>query len=63
VVAAGQIGDHEPGAHVLRRSMVIDPWGTVHRAGAATRDRATAGPRSGRWTNPRELPSLANRRL
>ena len=29
VVAAGQIGDHEPGRTCFGRSMVIDPWGTV----------------------------------
>jgi predicted amidohydrolase len=29
VVAAGQIGDHDPGRTCYGRSMVIDPWGTV----------------------------------
>ncbi len=29
VVAAAQIGDHEPGRTCFGRSMVIDPWGTV----------------------------------
>ena len=29
VVAAGQIGDHEPGRTCFGRSMIIDPWGTV----------------------------------
>ena len=29
VLAAGQIGDHDPGRTCFGRSMVIDPWGTV----------------------------------
>src|SRR3954469_9154560 len=29
VVAAGQIGNHEPGRVCYGRSMIIDPWGTV----------------------------------
>ena len=29
VVAAGQVGDHDPGRSCFGRSMVIDPWGTV----------------------------------
>src|SRR5262249_3246765 len=29
VVAAGQIGDHDPGRTCFGRSMIVDPWGTV----------------------------------
>jgi predicted amidohydrolase len=29
VIAAGQIGDHEPNRTCFGRSMIIDPWGTV----------------------------------
>jgi predicted amidohydrolase len=64
VVAAGQIGDHEPGRSCFGRSMVVDPWGTVlvqapDTVGVAVADldlTRLAGIRS-------ELPSLANRRL
>jgi deaminated glutathione amidase len=64
VVAAAQIGDHEPGRTCYGRSMVVDPWGLVvaqapDQVGVTTADldldllhRVRA-----------ELPSLANRRL
>src|SRR3712207_3358709 len=29
VLAAGQIGDHDPGRTCFGRSMIVDPWGTV----------------------------------
>jgi predicted amidohydrolase len=64
VLAAAQIGDHEPGLTCYGRSMVIDPWGTVvaqapDAAGVTVADLDLA-----RLDRIRlELPSLANRRL
>lgn len=63
VVAANQIGEHEPGLRSGGRSMIVDPWGIV-LASAADREchivadldlEAQARIR-------RELPALANRR-
>jgi predicted amidohydrolase len=64
VVAAGQIGDHDPGRSCFGRSMVIDPWGTVivqvpDTVGIAVADLDLDRLRMIR----RDLPSLANRRL
>jgi predicted amidohydrolase len=64
VLAAGQIGDHEPGHTCFGRSMVIDPWGTVvaqmsDQVGVALADIDLE--RLGQLRL--ELPSLANRRL
>jgi predicted amidohydrolase len=64
VVAAGQIGNHEPGRSCYGRSMIIDPWGTViaqvpDEVGIAVADLDVD--RVGRIR--REVPSLANRRL
>jgi predicted amidohydrolase len=64
VVAAGQIGDHEPGRTCFGRSMVVDPWGTVvaqmpDRVGVAVVDVDVDRLEQIRL----ELPSLANRRL
>jgi predicted amidohydrolase len=64
VVAAGQIGDHDPGRTCYGRSMVIDPWGTVmaqapDAVGVTVCDLDL--PRLARIRA--ELPSLANRRL
>ncbi|AEV82254.1 hydrolase [Actinoplanes sp. SE50] len=64
VVAAGQIGDHEPGRTCFGRSMIIDPWGTVLAQVADGVGIATADLDLGRLDTIREeLPSLANRRL
>jgi deaminated glutathione amidase len=64
VVAAAQIGDHEPGRTCFGRSMIVDPWGLVvaqapDEVGVTTTDLDLE-----RLARIRaELPSLANRRL
>ncbi|GAB3813775.1 carbon-nitrogen hydrolase family protein [Micromonospora zhanjiangensis] len=64
VIAAGQIGDHDPGRTCFGRSMVIDPWGTVVAQMPDTVGVAVADIDLDRSvTIRRELPSLANRRL
>ncbi|GAA2659394.1 carbon-nitrogen hydrolase family protein [Paractinoplanes durhamensis] len=64
VVAAGQIGDHDPGRTCFGRSMIIDPWGTVLAQAPDTVGIATADLDLARLELIRsELPSLANRRL
>jgi deaminated glutathione amidase len=64
VVAAGQIGDHEPRRTCFGRSMIIDPWGTVLAQAPDTVGIVTADLDIERLENIREeLPSLANRRL
>ena len=64
VVAAGQIGDHEPRRTCFGRSMVIDPWGTVLAQAPDAVGVVTADLDLERLeTIRRELPSLANRRL
>jgi predicted amidohydrolase len=64
VVAAGQIGDHDPGRTCFGRSMVIDPWGTVVAQVPDTVGLVVADLDLDRLaTIRRELPSLANRRL
>ncbi|GIF18804.1 putative amidohydrolase [Actinoplanes tereljensis] len=64
VVAAGQIGDHEPGRTCFGRSMVIDPWGTVVAQAPDAVGIVTADLDLARLELIRtELPSLANRRL
>jgi predicted amidohydrolase len=64
VVAAGQIGDHEPGRTCFGRSMIIDPWGTVLAQAPDTVGIVTADLDLERIEQIRsELPSLANRRL
>jgi predicted amidohydrolase len=64
VIAAGQIGDHEPGRTCFGRSMIIDPWGTVVAQAPDTVGIVTADLDLGRLDTIREeLPSLANRRL
>lgn len=64
VVAAGQIGDHDPGRTCFGRSMIIDPWGTVlaqapDEVGVTVADIDISRVRRIRS----ELPSLANRRI
>jgi predicted amidohydrolase len=64
VVAAGQIGDHDPGRTCYGRSMVIDPWGTVVAQAPDTVGITVADLDMPRLARIRaELPSLANRRL
>jgi predicted amidohydrolase len=64
VVAAGQIGDHEPARTCFGRSMIIDPWGTVLAQAPDTVGIATGEIDLDRLAEIRaELPSLANRRL
>jgi predicted amidohydrolase len=64
MVAAGQIGDHEPGRTCLGRSMIIDPWGTVLAQAPDAVGIVTADLDFARLELIRsELPSLANRRL
>ena len=64
VIAAGQIGDHEPHRTCFGRSMIIDPWGTVLAQAADTVGIMTADLDLDRIEEiRRELPSLANRRL
>jgi len=64
VVAAGQIGDHEPRRTCFGRSMIIDPWGTVLAQAPDAVGIVTADLDLARLEQIRsELPSLANRRL
>jgi predicted amidohydrolase len=64
VLAAGQIGDHEPGRTCFGRSMIIDPWGTVLAQAPDTVGVTHADLDLDRLMRIRdEVPSLANRRL
>jgi predicted amidohydrolase len=64
VVAAGQIGDHQPNRTCFGRSMIIDPWGTVLAQAPDITGIVTADLDMDRLELIRsELPSLANRRL
>jgi deaminated glutathione amidase len=64
VVAAGQIGDHEPHRTCFGRSMIVDPWGTVVAQAPDTVGITVADLDLERLSTVRaELPSLANRRL
>lgn len=64
VVAAGQIGDHDPGRTCYGRSMVVDPWGTVVAQAPDVVGVTFADLDLDRLAAIRqELPSLANRRL
>jgi deaminated glutathione amidase len=64
VVAAAQIGDHEPDRTCFGRSMVIDPWGTVLAQAPDEIGVTTADLDLDRLARIRaELPSLANRRM
>jgi predicted amidohydrolase len=64
VVAAGQIGDHDPGRTCYGRSMVVDPWGTVVAQAPDVVGVTFADLDLNRLAAIRqELPSLANRRL
>jgi predicted amidohydrolase len=64
VLAAAQIGDHEPGRTCFGRSMIVDPWGTVLAQAPDEVGVTVADLDFGRLDRVRaELPSLANRRL
>jgi predicted amidohydrolase len=64
VVAAGQIGDHDPGQRCYGRSMVIDPWGTVIAQAPDVVGVSVADLDLERVSVVRrDVPSLANRRL
>jgi len=64
VLAAGQIGDHDPGRTCFGRSMVVDPWGTVVAQAPDAVGVTFADLDLDRRDAIRaELPSLANRRL
>src|SRR5215475_14577949 len=64
VLAAGQIGDHEPHRTCYGRSMIIDPWGTVLAQAPDVIGVTVADLDFGRLSTIRtQLPSLANRRL
>jgi predicted amidohydrolase len=64
VVAAAQIGDHDPGRTCYGRSMIVDPWGTVVAQAPDTVGVTVADLDLDRLAMVRaEVPSLANRRL
>ena len=64
VLAAAQIGDHDPGRTCYGRSMVIDPWGTVLAQAPDTVGVTVADLDLDRLATIRaDLPSLANRRM
>jgi predicted amidohydrolase len=64
VVAAAQIGDHNPGRTCFGRSMIVDPWGTVVAQAPDTVGVTVADLDLDRLGGIRaDLPSLANRRL
>ncbi|WP_432979164.1 carbon-nitrogen hydrolase family protein [Dactylosporangium sp. CA-233914] len=64
VLAAGQIGNHDPDRTCFGRSMVVDPWGTVIAQAPDTVGVTIAELDFERLAEIREtLPSLANRRL
>lgn len=64
VLAAGQIGDHEPDRTCFGRSMVVDPWGTVLAQAPDVVGVTFADLDFDRLEKIRtEVPSLANRRM
>jgi predicted amidohydrolase len=63
VVAANQIGEHEPGLRSGGRSMIVDPWGIVLARAADSEGHIVADLDLDAQARIRgELPSLANRR-
>jgi deaminated glutathione amidase len=64
VLAAAQIGDHEPNRSCYGRSMVVDPWGTVVAQAPDVVGITVADLDLARVETIRtQVPSLANRRL
>jgi predicted amidohydrolase len=64
VLAAGQIGNHDPDRTCFGRSMVVDPWGTVIAQAPDVVGVTFADLDFARLDEIRvTLPSLANRRL
>jgi deaminated glutathione amidase len=63
VVAANQIGEHEPGLRSGGRSMIVDPWGIVLARAADREGHIVADlDLDAQARIRRELPALANRR-
>jgi predicted amidohydrolase len=63
VVAANQIGEHEPGLRSGGRSMIVDPWGIVLALAADREGHVVADlDLDAQARIRRELPALANRR-
>ncbi len=63
VVAANQIGEHEPGLRSGGRSMIVDPWGIVLAHAPDGQCHITADlDLEAQARVRRELPALANRR-
>lgn len=63
VVAANQIGEHEPGVRSGGRSMIVDPWGLVLARAADSEGHIVADlDLDAQARIRRELPALANRR-
>lgn len=63
VIAANQIGEHEPGLRSGGRSMIVDPWGLVLARAADREGHIVADLDLGAQARVRrDLPSLANRR-
>ncbi|MEA2156413.1 MAG: deaminated glutathione amidase [Solirubrobacteraceae bacterium] len=63
VVAANQIGEHEPGLGSGGRSMIVDPWGLVLARAADAEGHIVADlDLEAQARIRRELPALANRR-
>jgi len=63
VVAANQIGEHEPGLRSGGRSMIVDPWGLVLARAADSEGHICADlDLDAQARMRRELPALANRR-
>jgi predicted amidohydrolase len=64
VVAAAQIGDHEPNRSCYGRSMIVDPWGIVIAQAPDVTCVVTADLDLDRLATVRsELPALTHRRL
>lgn len=64
VIAAGQIGSHDPDRTCFGRSMIVDPWGTVIAQAPDEIGVTVADIDPDRVTTIRtQVPSLANRRL
>jgi predicted amidohydrolase len=63
VIAANQVGEHEPGLRSGGRSMIVDPWGVVLAAAPDRETVITADLDLDQQDDiRRRLPSLANRR-